>query len=448
MNKNNQIKYFVTIGTIFILIVASKLDFFSILGIALFVFFMIKFFVEIGEKIEIRDIIIIMATLQWIIGPILTYLYYPNDNIYYMAVSQKEYMNFVVPATYAFVFGMYFPIKSRKKSHVFYLEGIKEFVKRNKNWDLILIAIGIIAGLGIDFVPESLKFVLFLFSGLRFIGLYFLFVSERKKKMIWVYLILGWLFVTALNDSMFHELLLWLGFFAIIVAFITKPKILRKLSFSILIIVLLVVIQTVKFSYRQVVSVKSGDNIALFYDLVKEQVFNGTYLSSDANIKAGILRINQGWIVARIMHWTPAYEPFANGETIKDAVVASFVPRLLAPDKVTAGGRTYFKRFTGKNISDNTSMGLGLIGEAYANYGINGGIFFMLVIALVYNVFLVVIYKIAIKHPTLIFFLPLIFLQVVKAEIDFSVILNHLVKASLIVWFLYFSLRKFLNLNI
>lgn len=428
--------------------VVSKLDFLSILGVLLFIFFIIKLFVELGQKIEIRDIIIIMAVLQWIIGPILTYLYYPNDKIYYMAVEQKVYMSFVVPATYAFALGMYFPFKSKKKSSNFYLEGITQFMKQYKNWDLILIFIGIIAGLVIDYVPESLRFVLFLLSGLRFIGLYFLFVSERKKKMIWVYLVLGWLAVTALNDSMFHELLLWFGFFIIIVAFITKPKVLKKLIFSFLIIFLVTVIQTVKFSYRQAVSIKSSDNIALFYDLVKEQVMSKAYLSSDANVKAGILRINQGWIIARIMYWTPIHEPFANGETIKNAVVASLLPRVLAPNKVTAGGRTYFKRFTGKDISGNTSMGLGLIGEAYANYGINGGVFFMFVIALVYNIFFVIIYKIAIKHPTLIFFLPLIFLQVVKAEIDFSVILNHLVKATIIVWFFYFSINKFTRIRL
>ena len=93
-------------------------------------------------------------------------------------------------------------------------------------------------------------------------------------------------------------------------------------------------------------------------------------------------------------------------------------------------------------------MGLGLIGEAYANFGISGGAFFMFIIGLFYNFFLSRIFKIGEKHPALIFFIPLLFLQVVKAETDFSVILNHLIKATIIVWFVFFSFNKFLKIKI
>jgi hypothetical protein len=161
-----------------------------------------------------------------------------------------------------------------------------------------------------------------------------------------------------------------------------------------------------------------------------------------------VTRINQGWIIARIMSWTPSREPFAEGETIKEAVKATLLPRFLAPNKVIAGGRTYFTRFTGKDISEDTSMGLSLLGEAYANYAIFGGSLFMFIIGLFYNFFVFQIYKIANKHPTIIFFIPLIFLQVVKAETDFSVILNHLIKASIAVWMIYFAVRRFFHIKL
>lgn len=424
-----------------------QFDFYSLMGVGLIMFFGIKLFFEVGKKIEIRDIIIVIAVIQWIIGPLLTYRFFPNSGIYYMAVNRELYMSFVVPATYAFIFGMYLPLR-KNKPHDFFLEKISEFMKINKNWDLILIFIGIVSKIGINYVPVSLKFFLFLFSGLRFVGLYFLFLSERRHKMLYVYLVIGWMFITALNDTMFHELILWLGFFAIIVAFIKKPNIYKKIIYLFGIFVLVFVIQTVKFAYREIVQTQKSNNILVFSGLVKNQIFSGSYVSSHANLEAAVLRINQGWIIARIMYWTPKYEPFAKGETIQKAIDASLVPRFLVPDKVIAGGRTYFKRFTGKDIGENTSMGLGLLGEAYANFGINGGILFMFIIAFFYNIVLVFIYKIGEKHPTIIFFLPLIFLQVVKAEIDFSVILNHLVKASLVVWLFYYVLRKFFHFNI
>ena len=148
------------------------------------------------------------------------------------------------------------------------------------------------------------------------------------------------------------------------------------------------------------------------------------------------------------MSYTPKYEPFAKGETIKEALKGSLLPRVLFPEKIKAGGRTYFERFTGKPISEDTSMGLSLLGEAYANYGIFGGAFFMFLIGFFYNFFLLQIYRIAKKHPSLIFFIPLIFLQVIKAETDFSVILNHLIKASIAVWILYWGLKRFLRIKL
>ena len=444
---NNNSKIIVTFVITLFLYVFFKFDFFSLLGLALFIYFSIKLFIEIGEKIEIRDIIILTAILQWIIGPILTYKYFPDNNIYYMAVSRHVYMSFVVPATYAFSIGMYIPL-GKKYRHDYYLEKIREFMLENKNWDLVLLFIGIVSRILTDYVPVSLKFFLFLFSGLRFVGLYFLFLSNRKHKNLYVIVIIGWLFFSALRHTIFHELLLWLGFFFIIVAFITKPSTRKKLLYFFGLIFFVLIIQTVKYSYRQAVKQKNTNEFSKFSNLVEQKVLNSSYATSQANLQAAVLRINQGWIIARIMYWTPAFEPFAKGETIKRAVIASIVPRFLDPNKERAGGRTYFKQFTGKNISNNTSMGLGLLGEAYANFGKDGGALFMFIIGLFYDFIFVSIYKIALKHPTLIFFLPLIFLQVVKAEIDFSVILNHLVKSSMVVFLFYFIARKYFNFKI
>ena len=211
---------------------------------------------------------------------------------------------------------------------------------------------------------------------------------------------------------------------------------------------LIVSIQTIKHSFREALSEGTGKGVSLFTDLVQEKVIESDYVTSETNLSAMVTRINQGWIIARIMSWTPSHEPFAEGETILEALKDALLPRFLFPNKVKAGGRTYFTRFTGKDISDNTSMGLSLIGEAYANFGIGGGVFFMFLIGLFYNLFIVKIYQIAKKHPAIIFFIPLLFLQVVKAETDFSVIINHLFKASMTVFMIFWSLKQFLKIRL
>jgi hypothetical protein len=391
---------------------------------------------------------IILAALQWIIGPLLAYKFYPDDEFYYMAVELHEYMSFVVPATAAFALGMYLPFWRKEYSEKFYLYQIQLFASKYKNVDILLIILGIVSELLIDFVPGSLKFVFFLFSGMRFIGLYFLLLSSRKYKKIYVVVVIGWLFISSIQESLFHELLLWLGFLLLIMAFIKNPGIGKKIVYLMSILLLAVVIQTVKYSFRQALIEGSGQRINLFVETVQSHVVEGDRLMSESNLASMVTRINQGWIIARIMSWTPSREPFAEGETIIEAVKSSVMPRFLFPDKLQAGGRNYFARFTGKYLSDQTAMGLGLLGEAYANFGIFGGIVFMLSIGVFYNFIVHKIYKVARRHASIIFFIPIIFLQVVKAETDFSVILNHLIKATVIVWFIFWSFNKFLKIRI
>lgn len=445
---NTYLKHIISLFTVSAFLLIIGLDISTSFGFGLFVFFIIKFFQEIGTKIEIRDIMILLASLQWIIGPFFAFSFFPDDEFYYMAVDLETYMSFVVPATISFSVGLYLPIFKRVENDRIYLDKIKSLLLKYKNIDITLIAIGIVSELIIEIVPTSIRFLLYLFSGTRFIGLYFLFISDRKNKMFFVYILLGWLVMTALRESLFHDLLLWFGFFLVIVAFINKPSTQKKIIFSLVFFVLGFSIQTVKYSYREAVSEGENSGVSLFSDLVQEKVFNRDFVLSEENISSVVTRINQGWIIARIMGYTPSYEPFAEGETIKEALKASLMPRFLFPDKIKAGGRTYFERFTGKEISEDTSMGLSLLGEAYANYGILGGAFFMFIIGVFYNFFLFQIYRIAKKHPSIIFFIPLIFLQVIKAETDFSVILNHLIKASVAVWMIYWGLNRFFRIKL
>jgi hypothetical protein len=206
----------------------------------------------------------------------------------------------------------------------------------------------------------------------------------------------------------------------------------------------LMIIQSIKFYFREEITIYSGtfDRAGIFTEMVRQELSSGEKTMSVSNFDAAIDRINQGWIVARIMRYTPAYEPFAKGETIITGVEASLVPRFLNPDKPKAGGRDNFERFTGKKLSENTSMGLSPLGEAYANFGINGGILFMFLLGLFYNLYIFTVLKLTAKYPSLILWLPLLFLQVVKAETDFVVVLNHLVKASMVVALLIFAIRK------
>ncbi|NJK95537.1 MAG: hypothetical protein HC905_12120 [Bacteroidales bacterium] len=175
---------------------------------------------------------------------------------------------------------------------------------------------------------------------------------------------------------------------------------------------------------------------------------NDDYEVTNTSTEDFVVRLNQGWIISRIMYYIPAEAPFADGETVNDALSATLLPRFLNPEKTVVGGKEYFERFTGFTLLSSTSMGASLLGEGYANYGYYGAIIFMFFIGIFFRLALNIIYRIADKYPTLILWLPLIFLQVVKAESDLIRVLNHLVKASLLVFLIYWFCYKVMRWRI
>jgi len=424
----------------------TEINFASSLGVVLFVFFVSKFFFDLGKKIEIRDIMIILASLQWIIGPILAYTFNPDDPIFYMSVDEKTYMDFVIPANYAFAIGLYLPIFRVNRNDDFILQSLKEIVNKYPNLDLIFIIGGSFLHLISGFFPAFLAFFAYLLGNFRFVGLYFLLIRDRPYKwFIFTAVIIS--FITLhFEHAMFHDLLLWLGFMLIIIAYIYKISIAKKTIIFIASIVFIVSIQTVKGDFRTMSM--EDRTIETFYDLASQN-FNAEFITSDVFVLYNINRINQGWIIARIMYNMPMFEPFADGETIWRAIKASFIPRFLDPDiKTNVGYSQYFKRFTGQALASGTSMDISILGEAYANYGTSGGVLTMLLLGIAYNFIFNQIIKKSYSYPSLFFMIPIMFLQVIKAETDFTSTFNFLVKGSMVVVGVIVGLRNMFGLKI
>src|SRR5690606_21547663 len=208
-----------------------------------------------------------------------------------------------------------------------------------------------------------------LLSKLHFIGAFYLLAANAPYKYLW----LAGAFLPALlsagQSSVFHDLLLWGGFAFIIYAFLKQIGIFRKIVIIGIGAILIMFIQYVKAEYRDVLNVSP---------MVAQQNESGTNVMMDVATKKyaeegisedffqGLVdRLNQGWIIARIMYVVPDFEPYAEGETIKEGVVGALVPRIFNPDKIKSGGAN-FERFTGM-VLIGTSMNIGLIGEAYGN---------------------------------------------------------------------------------
>jgi len=420
------------------------MDIWSIIGVLTVVFVAYKFIGELGNSIPVLELMLLVAGLQWIVGPLIEYASPSLHYRYYMYVDEEVYMSYVVPAYFVFSFIVFIALK---RSSRYYLE--LEHLIYYSRFGLYLVLIGVAFDLLSEFLG-FLGFLGFIISNFKFVGAIILYFSPDKKSRKLFYMMILLLLYQSLSNAMFHDFVLWSVFFYMFWAYRYKPSIKTILSTIGISILFLVSLQSVKVAYRsEVWSRYSGNKLELFFTLmINTYAGDDTFDKQHQSDVYNNVRLNQGWIISAIMGNIPTSQPYFNGQTIVDAVTSSLVPRILNPDKAKAGGRENFRKFTGLSIGEGTSMGISIVGEAYGNFGAFGGILFMGFWGLFITRIWTYLMKRTYKNIIMVSFIPLIFFQVVKAETELVVVLNHLVKTLFFVLVFLYATRKFWSIRI
>jgi hypothetical protein len=182
--------------------------------------------------------------------------------------------------------------------------------------------------------------------------------------------------------------------------------------------------------------------VSTFSKIYEEQNTEDQGIFSFYNIAATNTRINQGFIITNIMKTVPEVEPFANGSEMYKILEAAILPRILAPDKLKAGDREIFRKYSGIGIQAGTSMALSSIGDAYVNWGIYGGIIFMFVLGFVFSEVLNYFHKYSMNYPILILFVPLVFYYPIRPDCELQTSLGHLFKSCVLIYFMILFWKK------
>ena len=420
------------------------MDFWTTIGVILTGLIALRFISQLGKSLPILELMLFIAAAQWIIGPLIEYNTPSLHYKYFMYVDQQRYMSYVVPAFGAFALAVLLGISSLKDSTI-PLDRLKHF----KEYGITIFVIGVFFDLIGSSLPAGLAFFAFIISNFKFAGAIILFFSDDQRLKPIFYASLVFLLFRAIQSTMFHDFILWTAFFYMFWALQFKPS-RQKIVATLLIGALsLTTLQTMKYAYRQQVwNGYSGSKIELFTGLVVDAILLD---GADQELLDGELnkvRLNQGWIISAIIDEMPQRTDFLKGETITDALSAAVLPRFLNPNKTKAGGQENFRRFTGLELGEGTSMGISIIGEAYGNYGKNGGVVFMGIWGLFLSVFWNMVFKKTATNIVLLAFLPLLFLQVIKAETELVVVLNHLIKATIVVYLFFWAAKALLNWNL
>jgi hypothetical protein len=447
LSKRRAILY-LSLISVAIIWLASSINIFSVFGIGISIYLLLRLLIMMNDTIPVLEVMLLIASSQWIIGPLIDYQTEVTHYQMHMYVSEDRYMEITVPLFYIFTLATLQFIKFSPINK----EALKQILTKHKNFPLYIIGIGFVFNLINPFVPVSLAFVSYLTINLSLIGLgllYFLNITWINK-----FIITGIVFIpitySSISTGMFHDLIIW-GLFTFIFMNLAKPL---PLAYKIIIITVsisfLFILQLVKNDYREIISDSSfrGNKFEVFIDLlVGNQDLKRA--NEEININGANARLNQGWIISKIYERIPSKKDFIGGETIIDAIDAAVMPRFLFPDKKKGGsGRETFTLLTGFELNKRTAMGVSLLGEFYANYGFYGSIIAFIIWGKLLNFIVFAFGKLQKKSPIILFCLPIVFFQVIKAETDLTTVLNHLVKSIIFISIIMFFIRKTLNMKI
>lgn len=428
-----------------ILILWPGLSVWSVLALAVTLHQFMLVFYAMGSAIPIRYLAGALLSLQMLLGPTLAFNgldAFQTNAIYRMQVSEETYFSYVLPAVVLFIIGLHVTA-GKLKGEVLDKKGIEEFADHSGNLAYIFIGVGFFASFLAGSFGSELAFVFYLLSSFKFIGAFLIILSTKKTKTWVLVLVFGSIIVSTLREAMFHDLLTWLMMLGAVVSFKYKPSVAVKLAATASFILLAVIIQQVKGTYRESAwgGKNGGGGIESFENAVDEHQENNSLFSTESLAKSNI-RINQGFIVTHIMNNVPSKVDFEDGKELLQILEAAFLPRILAPNKLNAGDRTIFMQYTGLQLRKGTSMALSSVGDAYINFGTLGGPILMFGLGLLFSEVLNGFQRFSKFYPFLLLFTPLVFYYPIRADCELQTSLGHLVKACFLIYVMLLFWKK------
>lgn len=400
---------------------------------------------KLGKDLPVKELMVFILSMQMLISPLIAYHYYNNNMEYLMYVDEKPYITFVLLFVSAFAIGLFLPIFKFKDQTTTSFELTNH--ENHGRIGLFLIVFGFATLFIGKFMPGSLKFVFYLFSYSRIIGVFFIIFSNLQFKYLLAAIVFGQFAYNIISGALFYDLIIW-GFFLYMVLEIKiQSSFPRKILFSTIALFSLVFLQSIKSDYRKQVwdedKTEQQSNFQTFVDVASQ--------SEEINEKKSrfehlVTRLNTGWIVSAVMIYVPHFQPVVNGKLLLEDLKNVMLPRFLNPTKKTVGGdenREKFEQFTGRRLGDTTTMRIGVISDAYINFGIFGGAILMFIFGLALNIFLNYL-KAKLFRSINYFWIFFIFSFTVRMS-DFLVILNSTFKSFIIFLVMTFIVKSFVR---
>jgi hypothetical protein len=377
------------------------------------------------------DLVALAACLQWVVAPWLSSQYPPHLPLFRMVLPPADYLRYAVPATAALWVGLQLPMSRVAESHA--AAPCRPLPRRLRYVLDATIVAGLIVNAYIDAVPPAFMFLAYLITTFRFFAALGWLVTRTPGWWLRVLVVLVQLTAQqSFEGGVFYLVVHWGGYFLLVYAFMRRWS--WQLAITTAIGLLAIgTLQEVKQSFRHELEIRQpngpAESLQLLGELMMQRVQGTTPPGSTADFNDSLVRFNQGWIIARVMLHVPSMQPYAGGSTIGDAVLYSIVPRFLF-DKPEGVSQSFFRTYTGVELPPTTSMGLGIIGEMYANFGTAGGIASTFVYGLLLGALFAVFAARARDNPLWWAAASIVVLPGIEPGFNLADILNHVFKAG------------------
>jgi hypothetical protein len=391
----------------------------------------------VGRRVPwIPGLALATAALQWVIAPWITYHIGSYFIAFDMIVPASQYFAYAVPALAMLAAGMLGVLRTPGRRALPPAISTEVASRQFRATCVTMVLIGVVTQLVLSPLlgAGSLAFVGVLVGNLGFVGALALLIARAPQWPVWALTVLAVQALLSAASGMFHDLVLWTAYFCLTLIYVYRLR-LR----SIILIVaagtaVIMVLNVAKRQFRATLqSTQAGlfGSAAMLGTTMMANASDPTLAYGGSGFKANVTRLNQGWIIARVLYWVPDREPYAGGETLKASVRATLLPRVLDPGKLQLGGRTYFNRFTGMELR-GTSMDLSVAGETYANFGYWGGLLGVFIfgafIGGVFRVFL----RLARRSRLWWAWAPFVLLYSTRAENSVAEVTNLVVKSGIV----------------
>lgn len=429
------------------------LSFLHLFILALEIFFILYFLARIGRKFVFLELLALVAVTQWLFGPMLAEHYDIKIEVPY-----SRYFAYAIPGTLLYLAGLTLPLWHQRKLDqriIVIFDRISDYYGNRHSWGIALILLGLPFWIYQNNVPVSLNFIFFLLSHLLMVGICLLMFTNYRLKWIWVGLGLFLLVTSTLLNGMIGSVIIWV--FIIWMIYSTRKPVrisyaVKIISFLIFVWVL-IVMQSAKTEYRKLTWLMKRNEMtgyvnreikqdpALFYNLIKEKMFDTKIFSDQSSMIGLASRMNQGYLVSLAMDYVPRKRDFGRGNVTFYSSGIAFIPRIFWPDKPVVGQAEYFKKYTGVQLTKYTSATLGPIGDAYADFG-SFGILFLGIFGLgIGGLFSFWISK-SLHHPGFFLWFIVLYLgSIAVTEVSIAGYVNGVFKYVIFIFVMRFLLR-------